>query len=120
MTLFATLTPIAASLIGQFGKPVTLTRVAQGAYNPATSAASSTPTETTVAAIIEDVDGAALANGLAETGDRKFTIPGQGLPFDPSPGDLITDALTVWTVRRVVAPIVGDSTPILEIYAWRS
>lgn len=119
MSLIENLSDVAATLIAQFGFSVTITRQAQGAYTPATATALPVGTAMVVFAIIEDVKGTELAAGLVEVGDRKFTIPGDGLAFTPTPGDLIYDGAE-WRARSVRAPIVGTATPLFEIFAGRA
>lgn len=86
--------PLAADVIGEFGKSVTLVRVTAGAYNPTTSASTNTESSETVKAIVEDYKPYELVNGLAVAGDKKLTVAASGLS-QPQ----LTDAIVIDGVR---------------------
>lgn len=81
--------PLAADLLGEFGKSVSLIRVTVGAYDPATSKAATTEAVTAIKAIVEDFAPYQLANGLASVGDKKLTVAAFGLDA-PKLGDAVS------------------------------
>lgn len=95
-------------ILGEEGQTVTLTRLASGAYNPATSeAAITTTTQTASAVILPFSQGLRKQSGSSiKVGERLCYL--SALKTDgttltpPEPGDTITDAgATVFTVVDV-------------------
>mgnify|MGYP003334282826 FL=1 len=94
----------ALRLLEKYGKPVTLTQVTEGAYNPATGELSGGSTTVEYPhALIEDYNGSDYVTGLIEIGDRKVMTPAKGYD-EPKPNDRFTidsDAYTVIAVETV-------------------
>ena len=102
----------ALNLIEKFGKPVTLTVVTEGSYNPTTGDISGGSTTVAVPrAIIEDINGANYIQGLTEIGDRRVTIPALGYT-EPKPNDKFTIDSDVYTVIAVETVWSGELAAI--------
>lgn len=112
------LRPIATTLIAQFGASITLTRLAPGVYDPATSTTTPTRTAAATKALVEDVKGRELTEGLIEAGDRKFYVAAEALAFEPTPADEIdTGDGRPWIARVVRSHYSGEQVALFEIIA---
>jgi hypothetical protein len=94
----------ALRLLQKYGKPVTLTQVTEGTYNPATGELSGGGTTIEIPyALIEDFNGKDYISGLIEIGDRKLMTPAQGYA-EPELNDRFTvdsDSYTVIAVETI-------------------
>ena len=62
--------------------------------------------------------GHELIGGQIETGDRKFYVAAEGLPFTPSPADEIdTGDARPWIAQVVRAHYSGALPALFEIFA---
>ena len=115
MTLDTKARATADKLIGKFGKQVTLTRVTEGTYNPATGdmSAGSTTTQT-VAALVKDFNGIKLLIGAVQRGDTKVSIAALNAT-EPQIGDTITIDSLVYNVLAVKSIWSGEKTAIYEL-----
>lgn len=115
--------PIAKDLINNFGASVFLTRVVQGAYDPATSSASKREETYAIKALVEDYNlvdsGAGFAAGLIEFGDKKITVAALTLNFTPTAGDIITALNQKFTVIRVTTTYSGELPALFELQGRR-
>lgn len=117
--------PLALTMISQFGKSATIKRATAGQPDHATSRPAGSPTtaQAAVKVIVEEPKGSDYVTGLIEAGDRKFTVAAQGLPFDPAPGDLLSEddnPLKPWTVKVARAVYSGERPALYELFARRS
>lgn len=109
--------PLAVKLINKFGKAITLIRVSEGTYDPATATTTNTETSETINGVLEDYRPYDLANGLAAVGDKKITVAAKGLTV-PN----LTDAVTVDSVRYAIVSrqtIYSGELPALYILQAR-
>ena len=111
---------LASSLLGQYGKAMTLTRTVAGAYDPATGTTGA-PTVTAVA-VNGYLDGfslqgygTAFKEGLIQDGDQKASIPALGLSFDPAPGDTLTIDGWPWTVIKAQPTWSGEQVAMWDL-----
>jgi len=115
--LDATLRPLAVELIAEYGKSITLTRVAaSGSYDPATASISETSTPETIKAIVEDYKGYEFANGLILTGDKKLTVAASGLTA-PNVGSTVTIDSVIFTIVSVKTEMSGELAALYYIQA---
>lgn len=115
MTLDAKARATADKLIGKFGKQVTLTRVTEGSYNPATGEMSAGSTTTqTVAALIKDFNGIEILSGGIEKGDRKVSIAALNAT-EPQIGDTMTIDSLVYSVLAVKTTWSGEKAAVYEL-----
>jgi len=111
------LRPIATTLIAQFGASITLTRLAPGVYDPATSTTTPTRTSTATKALVEDVKGREI-EGQIEAGDRKFYVAAEAIAFEPTPADEIdTGDGRPWIAQVVRSHYSGEQVALFEIIA---
>lgn len=102
----------ALKLINKFGKPVTLTVVTEGTYDPSTGDISGGSTSVAVPkAIIEDFNGTEFISGQIEVGDRKVTIPASGFA-EPRPNDTFTIGSDVYKIVSVETVWSGEQAAI--------
>lgn len=113
--------PIARDILRQFGASITYTRVVPGVYNEVDSSMAPTETTSTIKAQVEDftlVDsGAGFASGLIEFGDKRVTVAGSEIAFEPTAGDRITFNSEVFTVVRIQKTYSGEQVALYELQA---
>ena len=110
--------PIAQSMIRKFGKRLTLTRVTEGTYNPATSSTTNTTASETVYGVVEEYTPKEFAAGMVAVGDKKVTLAAQGIT-EPSLADKVTVGSKVYNVVAVGTIFSGDNAAlyILQVRA---
>ncbi len=118
MSIFDDLQGIATDLLSNFGKSATYKRVVNGAYDPATGTNSTTTTSVSLNVFAENYSDfqVAQSGGLILARDRKVTISGGALSFEPDP---TTDLLTLdgrdYRVVRAFKPVGEDVIHELQV-----
>jgi len=103
----------AKDTIAEFGASVTLIRVSEGSYDPATGTTTNTETSEALKAVVEDYTPWELQNGLGVVGGKKFTCAALGLTIP-----LLTDKITLGTDTFLIAKnetTYSGSIPILYV-----
>ena len=88
MSLATALKNVAKKAIAKFGDEITYRAISTGAYNTTTGAVSESNSDTTISALIEEVN-AREVNELVQADDRKATIPAASLSSVPSTSDRV-------------------------------
>lgn len=73
----------AGDLLAQFGQTMTLRRVVDGAYDPATGRKTQTTSEHSVIGAVFDIEDARVNGTTVLRGDKNATITPRGLAFTP-------------------------------------
>lgn len=111
--------PIAKQIIDQFGTDIQIVNTVVAAYDVNTSEAIKTETAYTVKGLIEDYNlqdsGAGFTSGLIQANDRKVTIAGSGLTFEPKPGFKAVVLGTTYSVTRVLRTLSGEKVALYEL-----
>lgn len=120
--------PIAKSVIAQFGQEVTFTEKASQTYNPTTGALSSTDTDHTTFAVIQD-SKRSLGTQHSQYGrqassgqtlhEKNLLIAGLDLGFVPIEGMRVTVGSDKYTVSEVIATYSGEEVATYEIIAQK-
>lgn len=105
--------PLSKSLIGRFGKTITIAH-SVFVYDPATGGSVESITSFAIKAIIEDYKGTDFASGLIQQGDKKITIPAVGIE-KPKPGYTMTFDSMTFQVVRVTETWSGEQVAVYEI-----
>ena len=98
-----------ADLVDELGKSLTLRKVAEGTYDPATGEVSGGSTsDTSVVGVLydygdEDIDGTRILMG-----DRRCLIKTKNLSVVPEQGDRIVDGSTIYTVVGIKTHEAGS------------
>lgn len=98
--LYTSLRSSANRLLSKYGRSVTLTHIVSGAYDPATSASTPTPTAATVVAVESDYTAREIDGVNVLRGDKKLVFPGT-VATPPSVGDTCTVGTIVYRVMAV-------------------
>ena len=115
MTLDTKARATSDKLIGKFGKQVTLTRVTEGTYDPATGDVSDgSNTTQTVAALIKDFNGIELLSGVIQQGDRNVSVAALNAT-EPQIGDTMTIDSLVYNVLAVKSIWSGEKTAVYQL-----
>ena len=120
--------PIAKSVIRQFGREVTFTEKASQTYNPTTGALSSTDTDHTTFAVIQD-SKRSLGTQHSQYGrqassgqtlhEKNLLVAGFELGFVPVEGMRVTVGSDKYTVSEVIATYSGEEVATYEIMAQK-
>ena len=94
MSIDAKIGPLAKTLVGKFGKSITLTRVVPGAYDVTTGTTTNVETQSTIKAVVEEYKGIELKSELIQQGDKKITVPASGLTAPNLADKLVIDGIT--------------------------
>lgn len=99
--LYAKLAATALALLTKFGRDVTLTKVTEGAYDPATSAASvSNATSTLKGATFNFAEGQTMfGNSVIQQGDKLLMLAAGGAV--PDTDDSVTIGGVIWKIVSV-------------------
>lgn len=118
MSIFDDLQGIATDLLANFGKTATYKRVVNGAYDPATGSNPTTETSLSIKVFDENYSDFQItqSGGLILGRDRKVTISGGALSFEPNPTTdlLIIDGVT-YRVVRAFKPVGQDVIHELQV-----
>jgi hypothetical protein len=98
-------------LVSKYGRDVTYTRRASGAYDPATSAVAVTETAYPVKAYVSAPSQQQLSKGVLASSQIAY-IPAKALAVDATPGDRVTDGGADYTVGMVDRITVGAVTAL--------
>lgn len=106
-------------LLEKYGKPCTISRIIEGAYDPATGniSAESVVTSTPFAliedysGILQSSEGIALISGMIEKTDRKVTIPAKGQD-EPAPNDRLSIDGVTYSVISVGVVWSGEQAAL--------
>ena len=116
MGLASSLRSVAKKSLAKFGDDVTFRRITTGAYNTTTGNISETASDTTVSALIEDVNIREV-NDLIQADDRKVTVAASALTNTPTTADRVVISGTSHQVIRVKTITDGGTTAITyEVY----
>lgn len=108
---------VASSLVGKFGKAVTFTYQATGAYDVDTGSAVVTPTASSMTGVVEEYRTDELGD-LIEAGDVKITFAALGAT-EPKTDDTVTIGGDVFHVVRVTSIWSGDLQALYAVQARR-
>ena len=118
--------PVAKSVIEQFGQQVTFVEESSQTYNPTTGALSSTSTNHTTFAVIQESKrslgtqhsqyGRQASSGQT-LNEKNLLIPGFELGFTPIEGMRVTEAGNNYTVYGVIATYSGEQIATYEVKA---
>jgi hypothetical protein len=111
MGLFSSLSSTAAALLSKYGQPATLTKVAEGAYDPATGKAALVETSIAVSAYMGSPNYA--RKGSVDSDNAHAYIPGSH--GQPGINDRLTIRGTAWTVVHVSATSVEGGDVIYRL-----
>ena len=115
MTLDARARNTASKMLTKFGKRITLSRITEGVYNPATGDVGNPILSTLIVyALIKDYKGIDLVSGVIQQGDRKVTIPALGVA-EPQPLDKVTIDSLVYSVISVRSVWSGEQAAMFEM-----
>src|SRR5665213_3414895 len=98
---------VSSDLIGKFGATMTLTRVVEGAYDPATGTTTNSETDETVIGVIEAYKDFAFANGLAVSGDKKVMLAASDVA-KPNLADKMTIQGIVYSILTIDETASGE------------
>jgi hypothetical protein len=102
--------PMAARMIAQYGKAMTLKVTTEGAYDPATATASQSVASTSIKGVVDAPARADFEAGLAKAGDRVVYVAAQDA--NPSLGDVLSMDGDDWTVVSVRSTFSGEQTAL--------
>lgn len=121
--LDAPLRDVSAQLLGQFGTQVTLTRTTDGEYWPSGRKVVGESEESqTVSALLEKYKaryGEQQTPETVQAGDRKLTIPAQGLDWPPAVGQTATFEGHDHEILHVHPIYSGEQVALYELHARR-
>lgn len=106
----------ASKAIKKYGKSITLTRVTQGAYDPATGTRVLTSVDEFVSVVVEEYKGYDFANGLAQQGDKKLTLAAFGVTV-PTLSDKVTIDGIRFTIVQIQTIYSGNDACLYIIQA---
>ena len=119
--LAARLGEMAARLLVEYGRPVTLRQIARAAPDPAEPwRQDESVTETAVNAHAMDFTAVETDGTTIAVGDCRFLIAADGLASAPVPSDRIDDPLTgLWLLRHVRTLSIAGQPVAYELHVRR-
>ena len=119
MSFDANMVALALKLITKRGQTITYSKITQGAYDPATGAATTTQVDTVIKALCSDFsrasDGLAFLSGLVLEGDKRVQFAAASLTSPPLPGDRVAFEGFVMTVKTVKSVSAGELTAMFDL-----
>lgn len=97
MTFYSDMAATASELLAEFGMAVTLSRMTQGAYNPATGTNTNTPTTHAGTGVKLDYEQSEIDGTHIRVGDQRVYLA-PDLAVTPQTGDTLTIGAEVWKV----------------------
>lgn len=115
MTLDTRARNTAEKMIKKFGKVITLSRITNGNYDPATGdMPASSAVDLSVKSLIKDCKPFEFTSGTIETGDKKVTLAALNLS-QPSVGDKVTIDTVIYSVISVKTIWSGELAVMFEL-----
>lgn len=92
----------AYTLLGDFGKTLTLQVITNGAYDPSTGiSAVTTTTESVMGCLVNYSNYLQAGSGLIKRGDRRALLRAKGMTAVPKQGDRLVDGSTNYEIVEV-------------------
>lgn len=111
---------LAERMIGQYGKAMTLRKIAEGAYDPSAGGVTTTPTDYAIFGSVAQPSRTAFESGTANVGDASVMVAAKGLTARPEVSDrlVIDDAL--WTIVAIADTYSGSEIAMYTLICRRS
>lgn len=110
----------AASLLSQYGTPMSLRRETPGTYNPTTGqVAAGSTTDYVCYGVIDNYTLRDLQNSVIQTGDKRIYMTAGATIPEPKPGDTVVMGSTSWTVIDCVSLAPGGVAVLYTLQVRR-
>lgn len=97
---YAGIATLADSILLEYGQSVTLTKITEGEYDPATGAASITETTQTGNGVLMDYGQSIIDGEMIQLGDKQLLLSSVGIT-PPEIGDLVTIGSKKRTITQI-------------------